>query len=170
IGQDLPGIPAFSLLGEPECQLPAVSQAGGYPSHQKQRGQRGESGWASPGKKQETGETARQSSGSVDPAQGGSQHREAQRHPGGDGQPFRGRCPAVCEKWVQHCWRQLSVIRKSVLGSQFSVLIPTALTENWELRNSLLTADLNDPPSITLYSVSGRGQLRQVVLGLWIRP
>src|ERR1019366_6425247 len=101
------------------------------------------------------GETARQSSGSVVPAQGASQHREAQRHPGGDGQPFRGRCPAVCEKWVQHCWRQ------------FSVLIPTALTENWELRTFLLTADLHDPPSITLYSVSGRGQLRQVVLGLW---
>ena len=90
IGQNLPRIAAFPALGKPERQLAAVSQAGGCPGHHKQRCERGESGWAGAGKKQETGETARQRPGSIDAAQGASQHREAQRHGGGDGQPLRG--------------------------------------------------------------------------------
>ena len=90
IGQDLPRIPSFPAFGEPERQLAAVSQAGGYPSHHKQRCQRGESDWAGAGKKQETGKTARHSPGSIDGVQGASQHREAQRHGRGDGQSFRG--------------------------------------------------------------------------------
>ena len=69
IGQDLPGIPAFPALGEPERQLAAVSQAGGYPGHHKQGCERGESRWAGAGKKQETGKTPRQGSGAIDAAQ-----------------------------------------------------------------------------------------------------
>ena len=90
IRQYLPSIPAFPALGEPECQLAAVSEARGYPGHQKQGCERDESRGAGAGKKQETGKTARQSSGAIDAAHGSSQHREAQRNGGSDCQPLRG--------------------------------------------------------------------------------
>ena len=80
IRQHLPGIPAFPALGQPECQLAAVSKAGRYPGHHKQGCEGDESRRAYAGKKRETGETPRQSSGEIDAAHGSSQHREAQRH------------------------------------------------------------------------------------------
>jgi hypothetical protein len=62
IGQHLPCAPAFPAFGESERLLAAVSQARGRPGHGKQQGQRCEGRWTCSGKKQETGEAARQRS------------------------------------------------------------------------------------------------------------
>src|ERR1019366_5323285 len=143
VGQDLPGIPAFPLLGEPECKLTAVSQAGGYPGHQKQRRQRGESGWASPGKKQETGRAP-----PPEPRTGGPRagREPAPRSPASP----RRRWPAVPGTMPKRVRVMGSALLEAALSyqkisSQFPVLSVGSNGSHGELRTFLLTADLNDP-------------------------